>query len=166
MELFAGIDVAKDTLAVALSSGQEWSCANAARGVTLLVERLAAAHPALVVLEATGGYESELLAALIAAGIEARRVNPREVHHFARAAGQLAKTDRIDAHMLARFAERIRPPARALPDPEREQLKRWSAAAASCCRRLLPSATAARGPPAGWPGVSSAPSVRWSSSCT
>ncbi len=123
MELFAGIDVAKDTLAVALSSGQEWSCANAARGVTLLVERLAAAHPALVVLEATGGYESELLAALIAAGIEARRVNPREVHHFARAAGQLAKTDRIDARMLARFAERIRPPARALPDPEREQLK-------------------------------------------
>jgi transposase len=53
------------------------------------------ANPALVVLEATGGYEEELLAVLIAAGIETRRVNPREVHHFARAAGQLAKTDRV-----------------------------------------------------------------------
>ena len=123
MGLFAGIDVAKDKLAVALSSGQEWSCANDARGITLLVERLEAANPALVVLEATGGYEEELLAALIAAGIETRRVNPREVHHFARAAGQLAKTDRIDARMLALFAERIRPPARAVSDPEREQLK-------------------------------------------
>ena len=123
MGLFAGIDVAKDKLAVALSSGQEWSCANDARGITLLVERLEAANPALVVLEATGGYEEELLVALIAAGIETRRVNPREVHHFARAAGQLAKTDRIDARMLALFAERIRPPARALSDPEREQLK-------------------------------------------
>jgi len=123
MGLFAGIDVAKDTLAVAVSSGQEWSCANDPRGVTLLVERLEAANPALVVLEATGGYEEELLAALIAAGIEARRVNPREVHQFARAAGQLAKTDRIDARMLALFAEHIRPPARALSDPEREQLK-------------------------------------------
>lgn len=123
MGLFAGIDVVKDTLAVALSSGQEWSCPNDARGITLLVERLEAESPALVVLEATGGYEGELLAALIAAGIETRRVNPREVHHFARAAGQLAKTDRIDARMLALFAERIRPPARALPDPEREQLK-------------------------------------------
>jgi transposase len=70
MGLFAGIDVAKDTLAVALSSGQEWSCANNARGIALLVERLEAANPALVVLEATGGYEEELLAALIAAGIE------------------------------------------------------------------------------------------------
>ena len=106
MGLFAGIDVAKDTLAVALSSGQEWSCANDARGITLLVERLEAANPALVVLEATGGYEEELLATLMAAGIETRRVNPREVHHFARAAGQLAKTDRIDARMLALFAEK------------------------------------------------------------
>lgn len=123
MGLFAGIDVAKDTLVVAVSSGQEWSCANDPRGITLLVERLEAANPALVVLEATGGYEEELLAALIAAGIETRRVNPRQVHHFARAAGQLAKTDRIDARMLALFAERIRPPARALSDPEREQLK-------------------------------------------
>jgi len=123
MELFEGIDVAKDTLVVALSSGQEWACANDAVGITLLVERLTAARPALVVLEATGGYEVELLAALLAAGLEARRVNPREVHHFARATGQLAKTDRIDARMLARFAERIRPPARVLPDPEREHLK-------------------------------------------
>jgi transposase len=72
-----------------------------------------------VVLEATGGYKGKLLAALMAARIETRRVNPREIHHFARAAGQLAKTDRIDARMLALFAERIRPPARALSDPER-----------------------------------------------
>jgi transposase len=122
MELFAGIDVAKDTLAVALSSGEEWTCANNAGGITLLVERLTTKRPTLVVLEATGGYEFEVLVALLAAGLATRRVNPREVHHFARAAGQLAKTDRIDARILARFAERIRPPARALPDPEREQL--------------------------------------------
>ena len=76
-----------------------------------------------MVLEATGGYEGELLTALIAAGSEARRVNPREVRHFARAGGQLAKTDRIDARVLARFAERMRPAARPLPDPKREQLK-------------------------------------------
>jgi transposase len=123
MELFGGIDVAKDTLAVALSSGEEWSCANDADGIGLLVENLIAADPVLVVLEATGGYEGELLAALIAAGIEARRVNPREVRYFARAGGQLAKTDRIDARVLARFAERMRPAARTLPDPEREQLR-------------------------------------------
>ena len=67
MGLFAGIDVAKDTLAVALSSGQGWSCANNARGIALLVERLEAADPALVVLEATGGYEEELLATEILA---------------------------------------------------------------------------------------------------
>jgi transposase len=79
--------VAKDTLAVALSSGEEWSCTNDAGGIRRLVQRLNAAGPVLVGLEATGGYEGELLAALIAAGIEARRVNPREVRHFARAAG-------------------------------------------------------------------------------
>jgi len=123
MELYVGIDVAKETLAVALSTGEQWDCANHADGIARLLERLAAAPPTLVVLEATGGYENELLAALIAAGIEARRVNPRQVRYFAQAGGQLAKTDRIDARVLTQFAERIRPQARALPDPEREQLK-------------------------------------------
>ncbi len=123
IELFVGIDVAKDTLAVALSTGGQWSCANDGDGIARLLERLRAARPALVVLEATGGYEGELFAALIGAGIEARRVNPRQVRYFAQAEGRLAKTDRIDAQVLAQFAERMRPQARALPDPEREQLK-------------------------------------------
>jgi transposase len=123
MDLYVGIDVAKDTLAVALSTGEQWECANDADGIARLLERLAAAGPTLVVLEASGGYEGELLAALIGVGIEARRVNPRQVRYFAQAEGRLAKTDRIDAQVLAQFAECIRPEARALPDPEREQLK-------------------------------------------
>jgi transposase len=134
MGLFAGIDVAKDTLAVAVSSGQEWSCANDPRGITLLVERLEAANPALVVLEATGGYEEELLAVLIAAGIETRRVNPREVHHLP------ARQDnwpRLTESMLACWptspsvyaCQRVR-----CPTPSASNSRRWSAAAASCCR--------------------------------
>ena len=134
MGLFAGIDVAKDTLAVAVSSGQEWSCPNHPRGITLLVERLEAANPALVVLKATGGYEEELLAALIAAGIETRRVNPRQVHHFAPAAGQLAKTDRIDARMLPSSPSVYARQRVRCPTPSASNSRRWSAAAASCCR--------------------------------
>ena len=106
---------------MALLTGEQWSCANDGDG-SRFCERLRAARPALVVLEASGGYEEELLAALIAAGIEARRVNPRQVHYFAHAEGRLAKTDRIDAPCWL-FAERMRPQARALPDPEREQLR-------------------------------------------
>ena len=123
MELFVGIDVAKETLAVALSTGEQWSCANDGAGIAGLCERLAELKPALVVLEASGGYERALSVELYAGGLEVRVVNPRQVRHFAQALGQQAKTDRIDAQMLARFAQSLKPPARESPEPEREELK-------------------------------------------
>ena len=87
-----------------------------------LVERLAALAPALVVLEATGGLEVAPAAALAAAGLPVAVVNPRQVRAFARATGRLAKTDRLDAEVIARFAEAVRPPARPLPDEETRRL--------------------------------------------
>jgi transposase len=123
MEVFVGIDVAKDTLAVALSTEGQWSCANDAQGIAALCAGLVELKPALVVLEASGGYERALSVALYAAGLEVRVINPRQAHHFARALGQQAKTDRIDARMLARFAQNMQPPAREMPEPEREELK-------------------------------------------
>lgn len=81
-----------------------------------MLTRLRAAAPALVVLEATGGYERAAVAALATARLPLVVANPRQVRDFARATGQLAKTDRIDADVLALFAERVRPEFRALPD--------------------------------------------------
>src|SRR5690606_31341209 len=92
-----GIDVAKATLDVAvLPSERPWTVANTGPGVRQLVQQLRGRHPALVVLEATGGYERVLVAALAAAGLPVVVANPRQVRAFARAIGQLAKTDRLD----------------------------------------------------------------------
>ncbi len=123
MEPFVGIDSAKHTLAVALATEERWSCANDAQGIAALCARMAELKPALVALEASGSYARALSVALYAAGIEVRVINPRQVHHFARALGQQAKTDRIDARMLARFAQNVQPPAREMPEPQREELK-------------------------------------------
>ena len=115
--VFVGLDVAKATLDVALRpSGETWSVANDEAGVTNLVERLRACGPALIVCEATGGFERAAVAALAAAGLPVVVANPRQARDFARATGQLAKTDRIDAGILALFAERVRPSPRPLPD--------------------------------------------------
>jgi transposase len=97
--------------------------ANDERGVHALVERVRATAPELVVLEATGGYELLAVAALAAAGLPVVVVNPRQVRDFARATGQLAKTDRIDAEVLALFAERVRPAVRPLPDLAAQELE-------------------------------------------
>ena len=126
--MLIGIDVAKAELVVAARpSGERWTVANDERGVRTLVERLRATAPTLVVLEATGGYELLCVAGLAAAGLPVVVVNPRQVRDFARATGQLAKTDRIDAEVLALFAERVRPavrPAvRPLPDAEAQELE-------------------------------------------
>lgn len=121
--LYVGIDVAKDHLDVALRpEGAGWRAANDAAGVAALVARLDALTPALVVLEATGGYERPLAAALAGAGLPVAVVNPRQTRDFARATGQLAKTDRLDAQALARFAEAVRPPARPVPDAAAQAL--------------------------------------------
>ena len=96
---------------------------NDERGVRTLVERLRAVAPALIVLEATGGYELLGVAALAAAALPVVVVNPRQVRDFAKATGQLAKTDRIDADILARFAEVVRPAVRPLADDAAQELE-------------------------------------------
>jgi len=112
-----GVDVAKDRLDVAVRpSGETWSGANDEAGITALVTRLRPLGPALIVCEATGGFERAAIAALAAAGFPVVVANPRQVRDFARATGQLAKTDRLDAGILALFAERVRPTPRPLPD--------------------------------------------------
>lgn len=114
--LFIGIDVAKAQLAFACQpSGETGTVPNGEDGIRDLVARCQALTPALIVLEATGGYEAALVAALATAGLPVVVANPRQVRDFAKATGQLAKTDALDAHVLALFAERVRPAPRALP---------------------------------------------------
>jgi transposase len=114
---FVGIDVSKERLDVAVRpSGGCDSFRNDELGIKALVNRLTEIHPALVVLEATGGIERQLTRALASAELPIVVINPRQVRDFAKASGQLAKTDIIDAIVLARFAEAIRPAVRPLPD--------------------------------------------------
>jgi transposase len=121
--MFIGIDVAKAELVVGVRPTSDgWTVVNDAAGVRDLIERLLALGPTLIVLEATGGYELLCVAALAAADLPVVVVNPRQVRDFARATGQLAKTDRIDAEMLARFAEVVRPALRALPTVDAQEL--------------------------------------------
>ena len=115
--VFVGIDVAKDRLDVHLRpSGKAFAVGRDGADLAVLVERLAELAPALVVLEATGGFEVTVAAALGAARLPLAVVNPRQIRDFARATGRLAKTDRLDAEAIARFAEAIRPGPRPLPD--------------------------------------------------
>ncbi len=112
-----GVDVAKDRLDVAVRpSGETWSAPNDDGGITVVVTRLRPLDPALIVCEATGGFERAAIAALAAAGWPGVVANPRQVRDFARATGQLAKTDQLDAGILALFAERVRPTPRPLAD--------------------------------------------------
>lgn len=121
--MFIGIDVAKAELVIAARpSGERWTVANDECGVKALVDRLRGGAAELIVLEATGGYELLGVAALAAAALPVVVVNPRQVRDFARATGQLAKTDRIDAELLALFAERVRPAVRPIADAEAHEL--------------------------------------------
>jgi transposase len=123
-EVFVGIDVSKARLDVAVRpSGEIWKFTNDEAGFALLVEQLKPVAPTLVVLEATGGYQAPLAAALSVASITVAVVNPRQVRDFARATGQLAKTDVLDAEIIARFAEMVRPEPRPLPDEETRELQ-------------------------------------------
>lgn len=122
-DLFVGIDVSKDRLDVGVwPSGELWVESNTAEGVATLVERLRAMEPQLVVLEATGGLETPVLEALLAASLPAVAVNPRQVRDFAKATGRLAKTDPLDALALAHFGAAIRPTVRALPAEDVREL--------------------------------------------
>src|SRR5689334_21988955 len=120
---FVGVDVSEHRLDIHLRpSGEHFTVSHDEAGVAALVERLTALAPTLVVLEATGGLEVRLAAALAAAGLPVAVVNPRRVRAFARATGRLAKTDRLDAEAIARFAEAVRPPVRPLPDEATRRL--------------------------------------------
>lgn len=122
-ERFVGIDVSKAELEVCvLPSEQFWKVANDEAGRQALVERLRELSPTLIVIEATGGYEAAVAICLAAAGLPIVVMNPRPVRDFAKAAGKLAKTDRIDAHILARFGQVMRPPVRPLKDEQSREL--------------------------------------------
>src|SRR5207253_1275286 len=99
-------------------TAEVWSVANDEGGLQALVTRLVELRPERIVLEATGGYELACVAALAAAAQPVIVVNPRQIRDFARSTGQLAKTDHIDARVIALFAERVQPPVRFLPDED------------------------------------------------
>lgn len=121
--LYVGIDVAKAQLDVAEgSTGALWRVANNEVGIAEALRRLEVLAPAQVVMEATGGYEAPVAAALGAAGLPVAVVNPRQVRDFAKSTGKLAKTDALDARVLALFGERMRPAVRPLPDAQAQEL--------------------------------------------
>lgn len=124
MDHFVGIDVSKATLDIAsLPDGENWTVTNDDPGLAELAPRLVALAPALVVLEATGGFEFLAAVTLAKAGLPVAVVNPRQVRDFAKAMGRLAKTDTLDATLLADFAQRVRPEPRPLPDEAAQLLE-------------------------------------------
>jgi transposase len=122
--MFVGIDVAKAELVISvLPTAERFTVPNDDRGVRTLVDRLRVLSPQLILMEATGGYELLAVAGLAAAALPVLVVNPRQVRDFAKATGQLAKTDRIDADILARFADVVRPALRPIADGEAQELE-------------------------------------------
>ena len=122
--IFVGIDVSKEQLDVTMRpSGESESVSNDQDGIEALVKRLREIGPSLIVLEATGGLERGVTRGLTRAERPVVVVNPRQVRDFAKATGQLAKTDRIDALVLARFGEAVRPALRPLPDEVTVELR-------------------------------------------
>ena len=121
--IYVGIDVAKAQVDVAVRpTGDRWEVSYDDAGVGKLVSQMGDLGPAMVLLEASGGLELPLVAALAAASLPVVVVNPRQVRDFARATGTLAKTDALDAQVLAHFAEVVRPPVRPLRDAEAQSL--------------------------------------------
>jgi transposase len=138
---YVGIDVAKARLDLAVRpSGEQWVSTTDAASLEEVVRRLQGLQPELIVLEATGGREGPTVAALAAAGLPVAVVNPRQVRDFARAVGQLAKTDVLDAQILAHFAQVIHPTPRPLPEAQAQEL----AALLARRRQLIQMQTAER----------------------
>ena len=122
---FVGIDVSQASLDIAVRpTAETWQVSNDEAGITTLVTQLQALAPTLIVLEATGGYHGPVTAALATASLPVVVVNPRQVRAFAQAVGILAKTDRIDARVIAHFADAVHPAPRPLPDAETQELRR------------------------------------------
>jgi transposase len=120
--VFVGIDVSQARLDIAVRPGSSFALTHDESGMTTLIEQLRALSPTLIVLEATGGMEIPLTSGLATAGLPVVVVNPRQVRDFAKASGHLAKTDVLDAQMLAQFAEVMRPQPRPLSDAEARAL--------------------------------------------
>jgi transposase len=121
--VFVGIDVSKQQLDIAVRpTARLWTVGNDEAGVSALIAELRQLAPTLIVLEATGGLELPLAGALATAALPVAIVNPRQVRDFARSTGVLAKTDRLDAQLLARFADVVRPEPRPLPDAQAQEL--------------------------------------------
>ena len=120
--VFIGIDISQARLDIAVRPGASFSITHGEPAIAALVEQLRALSPTLIVLEATGGMETSLTSALATAGLPVVVVNPRQVRDFAKASGHLAKTDALDAQVLAQFAEVMRPQPRPLPDAETRAL--------------------------------------------
>lgn len=121
--MFVGIDVSKERLDIhVIPSGAAWSVGNDQDGHRDLVKKLREVKPTLVVLEATGGYQSQVVAELALNDLSVAVVNPRQVRDYAKALGRLAKTDKIDASILASFAEKVRPEPRPLADEQHVEL--------------------------------------------
>jgi transposase len=138
---FVGLDIAKDHIEVSVRpTADRWQADQTDRGIEALVARLVALTPALVVVESTGGDETAVVTALAVAQVPIAVVNPRQVRDFAKALGRLAKTDTIDAAVLALFAERVRPEVRWLPDEAHQEL----VALVTRRRQLLDMLTAER----------------------
>jgi transposase len=115
--IYVGIDVSKDRLDVhVLPSGQAFAVTRTGKGLNELVEQLSSLRPRTVAVEATGGFETIVAAAIAGANLPLVVVNPAQVRHFAQAVGKRAKTDPIDAAVIARFAEAVKPEPRELPD--------------------------------------------------
>jgi len=122
-EVFVGIDVSKGELEICvLPKGECWKTPNDEVGRAALIERMRGLNPTLIVLEATGGYEAALAAELASGKLPVVVMNPRQVRDFAKASGRLAKTDRIDAFVLALFAQKMRPEVRTLKDEQTQEL--------------------------------------------
>jgi len=121
--LHVGMDVSKARLDVAVhESGEQWTATNDGPGLSRLVERLTGLHPARIVVEASGGYEALLVAELCAASLPVALINPKRAREFAKALGVLAKTDRIDARMLAHFAAAVQPALTHWPEADAQRL--------------------------------------------
>jgi transposase len=121
--LYVGIDVSKSTLDVAVGAqGEFWSVNNDPAGISTLVERLRPLVMARVIVEATGGLELPVVAELYAAKLPVALTNPARVREFAKSVGQLAKTDKLDARLLARFGEAVKPALHQLPTPDEQHL--------------------------------------------
>jgi transposase len=124
--VFVGIDVGKRFVDLAFDGNEEVTrYENGDEGIEKILKALAGRSVGLVVLEATGGYERQILASLLGAGIPAVSVNPRQVRDFAKALGKLEKTDKIDAQVIARFAAVVRPKVRPRVPAELDEVLQW-----------------------------------------